>query len=74
MAIFIMRKTFPHSAWRQAFAAALIKLRPEMNPDAADEVSDTAYDTLCELPPADAAQSYVAGPDTRPPGPRQTGS
>jgi hypothetical protein len=43
------------SAWRCAFADALIELRPDMNPDVADELSDSAFMSLSELKPRDAA-------------------
>lgn len=46
------------SAWRRLFAASLIKLRPDMNPDAADDASDTAWSTLSSLPPEQAAQQF----------------
>jgi len=46
------------SSWRRTFADALIRLRPDMNPDAADEVSDSAYLSLGELKPDQAAAHY----------------
>jgi hypothetical protein len=36
----------------------LIRLRPDLNPDAADELSDSAYLHLANLEPADAARLY----------------
>jgi hypothetical protein len=43
------------SSWRRAFAGALIRLRPDMNPDTADELADSAYLSLADLDPASAA-------------------
>jgi hypothetical protein len=31
------------SSWRRAFADASIRLRSDLNPDAADELSDTPF-------------------------------
>jgi hypothetical protein len=42
-------------AWRWAFAEALIHYRPDLNPDAADELADFAYLSLSAMQPADAA-------------------
>lgn len=70
MGVVVMRKLFISSAWRRAFADTLIRLRPEMNPDAADELSDTAWDTMSALPPIDAAQSYIDGVSVPPVEPR----
>lgn len=47
------------SAWRRLFAESLIKLRPDMNPDLADEASDTAWSTMSSLPPEHAAERYT---------------
>jgi hypothetical protein len=52
---------FPSSAWRQAFADALIQLRPELNPDVADELSDSAFLSLADREPSSAAASYSQG-------------
>ena len=46
---------FASSSWRQAFADALIRLRPDLNPDALDELSDSAYMRLAEMDPGNAA-------------------
>jgi hypothetical protein len=48
------------SAWRSAFADALIKLQPDMNPDAADELSDAAFMDLSNLPPNEAAARWAS--------------
>lgn len=47
------------SDWRSAFAEALIAARPEVNPDAADELADSAYLSLSALSPADAAALWA---------------
>ena len=46
------------SSWRRLFADTLIRLRPEMNPDAADELSDSAFLSFGELDPCSAAERY----------------
>ena len=51
--------TFRRSAWRRQFADCLIKLRPDMNPDAADELSDVAYQRMPQLGPELAARRYA---------------
>jgi len=61
MAVVTIRKFFAGSQWRRAFADTLIKLRPDMNPDAADELSDTAWGALSSLPPMEAAQACASG-------------
>lgn len=45
--------------WQYAFADALIGLRPDMNPDAAEELSDSALMELSDLPPSDAAALWA---------------
>lgn len=55
--IVTLRKSFLSSPWRRAFADALIKLRPDINPDAADELSDSAWGALSRLQPDEAAAS-----------------
>jgi hypothetical protein len=51
---------FKDSQWRQRFADSLLKLAPHVNPDAADELSDSQFVDLAEMPPEDAAARYVA--------------
>jgi hypothetical protein len=58
-----LSKAFSSGLWRQAFAEALIKFRPDMNPDAVDELSDSAYLSLANLLPGDAAARYTRGGD-----------
>jgi hypothetical protein len=60
MSVVTVRKFFARSEWRRAFADTLIKLRPDMNPDAADELSDTAWGELSRLPPVEAAQACAS--------------
>jgi hypothetical protein len=40
----------------------LLKLAPNVNPDAADELSGSQFVDLAERPPEDAAARYVASP------------
>lgn len=47
--------------WRRAFADALIEIQPHINPDAADELSDSAFIDLGTLPPKRAAEICSKG-------------
>jgi hypothetical protein len=49
MNVVVPTSKFPGSAWRQEFADALIRLRPDLNPDLADELSDSAFLTHSDL-------------------------
>jgi hypothetical protein len=51
---------FPASVWRQRFVDSLLKSSPEINPDAADEVSDSQFVVLAALAPEQAAVQYLA--------------
>jgi hypothetical protein len=51
----------PSSSWRRAFADALIRLRPDLNPDTADEISDSAFLSLADLEPDNAATVFSHG-------------
>jgi hypothetical protein len=51
----------PSSAWRRAFADSLIRLRPDLNPDVADELSDSAFLSLADQEPSSAATLYSQG-------------
>lgn len=55
MHIVVHAAELPSTSWRSAFADALIRLRPDVNPDAADELSDSAYMRLSDLDPGKAA-------------------
>ena len=59
----VLTSEFPSSSWRRAFADALIRLRPDLNPDAADELSDSAYLRLADQDPGNAAALYSRGGD-----------
>lgn len=61
MNVFVLTAEFPSSSWRRAFADALIRLRPDLNPDAVDELSDSAYLRLADLDPVNAAAHYSRG-------------
>ena len=58
MNVAVLTSEFPSSSWRRAFASALIRLHPELNPDAADELADTAYPRLANLDPDQAAELH----------------
>ncbi|MBS0445919.1 MAG: hypothetical protein JSR59_08220 [Proteobacteria bacterium] len=65
--------------WRQRFAVSLIKLVPQLNPDAADELSDSQFlESAGGTEPDEAAFDYAAShgwcPSDRPAPPRRTGS
>lgn len=55
MNVVVPTSEFPSSVWRRAFADALIQLRPDLNPDVADELSDSAFVTLSDLDARSAA-------------------
>ena len=63
MNVVVLTSEFPSSAWRQAFADALIRLRPDLNPDVADELSDSAFLTLADLDAPSAAAIYSRSGD-----------
>ena len=63
MSVVVSTNGFTGSSWRRAFADALIRLRPGLNPDTADELSDSAYLRLAALDPGHAAALYGAGGD-----------
>lgn len=46
--------------WRRRFADSLIQLVPDMNPDAADELSDSQFLQSSKRPPDRAALDYAA--------------
>jgi hypothetical protein len=50
----------PASAWRQRFVESLLRLSPQLNPDAADEVSDSQFITYSALIPEFAAAAYIS--------------
>jgi hypothetical protein len=50
---------FRSSQWRQAFADCLIRLCPGINPDAADEASDSEFMDSADNPPDVAARRYA---------------
>lgn len=61
MNVFLLNPEFQSSAWRRAFATALIRLRPDLNPDVADELSDSAFLSLADQEPSSAAKFYTVG-------------
>jgi hypothetical protein len=61
MNVIVLSAEFPSSSWRRAFADALIRLRPDMNPDAADELSDSAFLSHADLAPGVAATLFNRG-------------
>lgn len=63
MNVVVRTSEFPSSVWRRAFADALIQLRPDLNPDVADELSDSAFVTLSDLDARSAAAKFSQGAD-----------
>lgn len=51
---------FTASVWRQRFVESLLRCSPDINPDAADEVSDSQFVALAALSPEQAAAEYLA--------------
>jgi hypothetical protein len=58
MNVVVLSAEFPSSLWRRAFADALIRLRSDLNPDAADELSDAAFLSYADLEPGIAATLF----------------
>ena len=54
-----LRDTFPGSDWKSAFVNALMRLRPDLNPDAIDEISDSEFAVAQAMHP-DAAATHWA--------------
>ncbi|HEY4069261.1 MAG TPA: hypothetical protein VGM74_20300 [Burkholderiaceae bacterium] len=55
----VLHPQFEDSAWKWAFSDTLIRLFPEMNPDAADEVADSEFREHQELGPKLAAHRWL---------------
>ena len=53
--ISVMRVNFEGTEWKKAFAESVMRLRPDMNPDRADELSDAEYVQGRQIDPAVAA-------------------
>ena len=51
---------FLGTEWRQLFAESLLKSSPDLNPDAADELSDSQFVVLAALTPEQAVRQYLA--------------
>jgi len=51
---------FLGTEWRQLFADSLLKSSPDLNPDAADELSDSQFAVLAALTPEQAVRQYLA--------------
>jgi hypothetical protein len=57
----VMKLKLPRGLdWRRRFADSLIKLVPDLNPDAADELSDSQFLENAGQPPDRAALEYAA--------------
>lgn len=63
-----LRTVFPGSDWKSSFVAALLRLRPDINPDAADEISDSEFAAAQALQPEIAAHHWAASHSPVPPG------
>ena len=46
--------------WRQLFVQLLLKSSPDLNPDAADELSDSQFVAFAALTPEQAVSRYLA--------------
>lgn len=55
-----LRAAFAGSDWKSKFVNALMRLRPEMNPDAADEISDSEFAVAQAMHPDTAAHHWAA--------------
>ncbi|MDP9044611.1 MAG: hypothetical protein M3O01_07365 [Pseudomonadota bacterium] len=63
-----LRNAFPGSDWKSAFVKTLLGLRPDLNPDAADEISDSEFEARKSLRPDIAAQNWTIAQGARPAG------
>ena len=57
--VVVLRSNFDNTAWKSAFADSLIGLCPELNPDAADELADSAVLHAKDLDPSTAARRWA---------------
>jgi hypothetical protein len=57
----VLRSAFLGTSWKCEFAESLTELQPELNPDAADEISDSVYGRLADLTPKEAAKTWLSG-------------
>ena len=61
-----LRSTFDRISWKSTFVQTLMHLRPDMNPDAADEVSDSEFAPNRRRNPTFAASDWAALHGPRP--------
>lgn len=57
--ISVLRSGFEGTHWKRTFATCLTLLVPDMNPDAADEVSDAEFPRSKDSDPEVAARRWV---------------
>jgi hypothetical protein len=55
----VLRTAFIGTSWKCQFAEQLTRLRPDLNPDAADEISDAMHRDHADLTPAEAANRWM---------------
>jgi hypothetical protein len=56
----VLRTAFIGTSWKCQFAEHLTRLRPDLNPDAADEISDAVHREHADLSPAEAANRWMS--------------
>jgi hypothetical protein len=56
----VLRTAFLGTSWKCQFAEHLTRLRPDLNPDAADEISDAVHRVHGEMTPAEAANRWAS--------------
>jgi hypothetical protein len=56
----VLRTAFIGTSWKCQFAEHLTRLRPDLNPDAADEISDVVHMEHADLTPAEAANRWMS--------------
>ena len=61
-----LRAAFPGTDWKSSFVTALMRLRPDMNPDAADEISDLQFAVAQAMQPETAASHWAAANSPKP--------
>jgi hypothetical protein len=63
----VLRSSWEGSAWKIAFSDCLILLRPDINPDAIDEIADSELILARQTDPVLAAQRWAGEPLAIPP-------
>ncbi len=61
-----LRNAFPGFDWKASFVSTLLRLRPDLNPDSVDEISDSEFAASQAMQPEIAAHHWAAAHDPKP--------